>query len=232
MKKNVLIINHDVEEAESIRSRLLSTVSEVICVTTMQDALKYFIKFEFSLVILDAHMSAEDDHRLLKSMRDARAMPIFVLSSQTDHEHRIHALNAGADAYMGKPYTMEECLAQAHSLMRLSEKSQPEGHLCYTLVCGNDLLIDPIKRQVVLKGKEIAFTKKEFDILLCLASHPGRVFTKEQLYDYVWDDKIIYNVESVIKTHISSVRQKMSEADIEYIRNVWGIGYRFHNENK
>ena len=83
-----------------------------------------------------------------------------------------------------------------------------------------------------MKGKEIAFTKKEFDILLCLASHPGRVFTKEQLYDYVWDDKIIFNVESVIKTHISSVRQKMSDADIEYIRNVWGIGYRFHNEDK
>ena len=85
-------------------------------------------------------------------------------------------------------------------------------------------------RQAFLKGKELAFTKKEFDILLCLASHPGRVFTKDQLYDYEWDDKNVYNVESVIKTHISSLRQKMSEADIEYIRNVWGIGYRFQYE--
>lgn len=84
--------------------------------------------------------------------------------------------------------------------------------------------------QVFLKGKELAFTKKEVDILLCLASHPGRVFTKDQLYDYAWEDKIIYNVESVIKTHISSLRQNMSEADIEYIRNVWGIGYRFQYE--
>ena len=58
-----------------------------------------------------------------------------------------------------------------------------------------------------------------------MASHPGRVFAKDQLYDYAWDDKIVYNVESVIKTHISSLRQKMSEADIEYIRNVWGIIY-------
>ena len=77
IKKNVLIINHDVDEAESIRSRLLSTVSEVICVTSMQDALKYFIKLDFSLIILDAHMSEEDDHRLLKSMRDARSMPLW-----------------------------------------------------------------------------------------------------------------------------------------------------------
>ena len=77
---------------------------------------------------------------------------------------------------------------------------------------------------------ELAFGKKEFDILLCLASHPGIVFTKDQLYDYAWDDKIVYNDESVIKNHISSLRQKMSEADIEYIRNVWGIGYRFQYE--
>ena len=230
MKKNVLIVNHDVDEAECIKARLLSTVSEVVCVTNMQDALKYFIKIDFSLIILDAHMSAADDHQLLKIMRNTRAMPILVLCSQTDHEHRIHTLNTGANAYMGKPYTTDECLAQAHSLMRLSESMQPEGKLCYTLVCGNDLIIDPVTRQVFLKGKEVVFTKKEFDILLCLASHPGRVFTKDQLYNYVWDDKIIYNVDSVIKTHISSLRQKMSDADVEYIRNVWGIGYRFQNE--
>ena len=230
MKKNVLIINHDQHEADEIKGRLLSSVSEVICVTSMQDAMKYFIKIEFALIILDAHMSAEDDHKFLKLMRDTRSMPILVLSSQTDYEHRIHTLNAGANAYMGKPYTADECLAQAHSLMRLSESITPDEKLCYTLVCGNDLIIDPVTRQAFLKGKELAFTKKEFDILLCLASHPGRVFTKDQLYDYAWDDKIVYNVESVIKTHISSLRQKMSEADIEYIRNVWGIGYRFQYE--
>lgn len=83
MKKNVLIINHDVDEAECIKKRLTSTVSEVICVTTMEDALKYFIKIEFCLVILDAHMSAADDHQFLKAMRNARTMPILVLSSQS-----------------------------------------------------------------------------------------------------------------------------------------------------
>ena len=232
MKKNVLIINHDVDEAECIKKRLTSTVSEVICVTTMEDALKHFIKTDFSLIILDAYMSAADDHQFLKAMRNARTMPILVLSSQADHEHRIHALNAGANAYMGKPYTTDECLAQAHSLMRLSENlyASSNGNQCYTLVCGNDLVIDPTKRQVFLKGKELAFTRKEFDLLLCLASHPGRVFSREQLYDYVWDDRIVYNVDSVVKTHISSMRQKMADADVEYIKNVWGIGYKFHNQ--
>ena len=95
---------------------------------------------------------------------------------------------------------------------------------------GSDLIIDPAKRQVFLKGKELVFTKKEFDLLLCLASHPGRVFSREQLYDYVWDDKIVFNVDSVIKTHISSLRQKMIDAVVEYIKNVWGLGYKFNNE--
>ena len=66
MKKNVLIINHDQREADEIKGRLLSSVSEVICATSMQDAMKYFIKIEFALIILDAHMSAEDDHKFLK----------------------------------------------------------------------------------------------------------------------------------------------------------------------
>ncbi len=232
MKKNVLIINPDEDETQSIASRLTSNLLEVFSATTMSQALKHFIKNEFCLVILDAHISASDDHQLLKAMREARTMPILVLSSHHDPQHRIHALNAGANAYMGQPYTMDECLAQAHSLMRLGENIQSEKDIYYTIVCGNDLIIDPVKRQVFLKGKELMLTKKEFDLLLCLASHPGRVFSKEQLYNYVWDDKIIYNVDSVIKTHISSVRQKMADADVQYIKNVWGIGYRFHNDEK
>ena len=74
---------------------------------------------KFYLVIHDAAMSASDDHNILKAMREAKTMPILVLSFHADHSERIHAFNAGAHAYMGKPYTDEECLAQAHMLLCL-----------------------------------------------------------------------------------------------------------------
>lgn len=227
MKKNILIINEDEEEAKALKQRLQYPGTEVYCVFTMQDALSCFVKHNFYLIILDANMSAEDDHKLLKTMRSAKSTPIMVLSTQTGHTERIHALQAGAHAYLGHPYSYEECLAQAHALMQLYLESSPHGSVCYTLAFGNDLVIDPSTRQIFVKGREIDVTRKEFDILFCLASNPGRVFTKEQLYDQVWDEQSAYNIDDVIKTHIKTLRQKLSETDSEYIKNVWGVGYRF-----
>lgn len=227
MKKKILIINEDDETAEEIKHNLECPNSEILCAPTMQEALNLFVKHDFCLIMLDAGMSADDDHKLLKAMRNSKSTPILVLSSQMNHDERLHAFKAGAHAYMGKPYTQEECVAQAHSLIQMYVDNNHKGNICYTLAFGNDLIIDPTTRQVFLHGKELKFTRKEFDLLFWLASNPGKVFSREQLYDHVWDDQSAFNVDSVIKTHISSLRQKLSEANQEYIKNVWGVGYRF-----
>ena len=67
--------------------------------------------------------------------------------------------------------------------------------------------------------------------MFCLASSPGKVFTREQLYDCVWNEYAAYNVDDVVKAHIKALRQKLSKSEMEYIKNVWGVGYRFHFEN-
>lgn len=223
----ILIINHNADTAKEIQANLSGIGSEVIYVTTIQAALQQFINNEFSLIILDAHMSAGDDHNLLKAMRNSKSTPIMVLSSEMNHDERLHAFKAGAHAYMGKPYTQEECVAQAHSLIQLYIDHNQSGKVCYTLAFGNDLVIDPSTRQIFVKGKEVKATKKEFDLLFRLASNPGKVFSREQLYDHVWDEQTAFNVDSVVKNHISSLKQKLSEANQEYIKNVWGVGYRF-----
>lgn len=230
MNKNILIVNHDINEANSIKARLASPTTTVICAHTIRDALAAFDKMEFCLVILDAAMSASDDHNLLKAMRNSHTMPILVLSSHADSTEKIHAFNAGAHAYMGKPYSDEECLAQAHSLMQLYIDLHPESKLCYTLAFGNDLVIEPDTRRVKLQGRDLRLTKKEYDLLFWLASNPGKVFTCDQLYDRVWDEFAIGNVEEVIKYHIKSLRKKLTASSAEYIKNVWGVGYKFSNE--
>ncbi len=230
MKNPVLIINENIDEAEDIRQHLLGANAEVFCAYTLQDALTFFVNHEFVLVILDAYLSAADDHKLLKAMRSAKRMPILILSSDTNHSERIHLFQAGANAYMGKPYTLEECMAQAHTLMQLYLDTQPTNKLCYTLACGQDLVIDPSTRQVLLKGEKIKCTKKEFDLLFWLASNPGKVFTREQLYDHVWDEQAAHNVDEVVKHHIKTLRRKLTASNTEYIKNVWGIGYRFEHD--
>ena len=80
---------------------------------------------------------------------------------------------------MGKPFTLEECLAQAESLMKHYVELHPTDKICYTLAFGKDLVIDPNARKVYLKGRELSLTRKEFDLLFCLASNPGKVFRRE-----------------------------------------------------
>lgn len=232
MKNQILIINSNQQEVEEIQQRLSNSKTEIYCAITMQSALNLFVKYDFCLIILDACMSAEDDHKLLKAMRSAKSTPILVLSSKTDHSHRIHALQAGAHAYMGQPYTHEECMAQAHSLMQLYSDVTPEGNLCYTLAFGNDLVIDPTTRQVFVHGNELKMTRKEFDLLFCLASNPGKVFTREQLYDHIWDEHSAYNVDDVVKHHLKTLRKKLTSSNAEYIKNIWGIGYRFEHDTE
>lgn len=230
MKKSILIINANVSAALEMKHNLSSPGTEILCVSSMAEALQIFIKSEFCLIILDASISAEDDHRLLRAMRKARTTPILILSSQSCHVERLKVFEAGAHAYIGEPYSLEECLAQAQALMQLYCDLKPQKEVCYTLAFGKDLVIDPSTRQVLLNGRDLQFTRKEFDLLFCLASNPGQVFSREQLYEQVWDEYSAYNVDGVVKSQIRLLRQKLSVTGREYIKNVWGVGYRFQNE--
>ena len=114
--------------------------------------------------------------------------------------------------------------------MQLYCDLKPQKEVCYTLAFGKNLIIDPLTRQVQLNGENLQFTRKEFDLLFCLASNPGQVFSREQLYNQVWEEHSAYNVDDVVKSQIRLLRQKLSITGKEYIKNVWGVGYRFHHE--
>lgn len=230
MKKHIMIINSNQTEAQRIAINLSSSNTEIVCAFSVLDALSSFSKAEFCLIILDAAISAEDDHRLLTAIRKSKTTPILILSSQSCHVERLRVLQAGAHAYIGHPYSMEECLAQAQALMQLYCELKPQQEVCYTLAIGKDLVVDPLTRQALLNGKDLRLTRKEFDLLFCLASNPGQVFSREQLYNHVWDEHSAYNVDEVVKAQIKTLRQKLSMTGNEYIKNVWGIGYRLHTE--
>lgn len=230
MKKNIMIINADCMAAQMVQDSLSCANTDIICVSSMNEALMLFAHKEYCLVILDASISAEDDYKLLRAIRKAKTTPILILSSQSCHVERLRVLQAGAHAYIGEPYSLEECLAQAQALMQLYCELKPQPEICYTLAFGKDLVIDPPARRVLLNGKDLRLTRKEFDLLFCLASNPGQVFSREQLYSHVWDEHSAYNVDEVVKAQIKTLRQKLSTTGNDYIKNVWGIGYRFHTE--
>ncbi len=226
MKKKVLIIDDDINICKEIKYSLQSETTEVYYALSAIDGFAQFSKHLFCLVIMDIHLSETDGLSLLEMLRKMNPTPILVLSSKSNSEMRIEALKAGAAGYMEKPYALEECLAHAQSLIQLYADIGSISKRRYTLAFGMDLVINPQHRQATLKGEPLNLTRKEFDLLFCLAEHAGQVLSREQLYSYVWMEDA-HNVDEVVKAHIKALRRKLTPAGKEYIKNVWGIGYQF-----
>lgn len=227
MKKRVLIIDDNLEVCKQIKYSLQNETTTAYYALSVHDGLKQFMEQQYCLVIMDIVLSEANGHELLTMMRKSKPIPILVLSSKPGNENKLSAYQAGAHAYLEKPYELEECLAQAESLMQLYVELADKEKQYYTLVFGRDLMIDPIKRKATLKGEPLNLTKKEFELLFCLARHAGQVLTREQLYSQVWESDNSYNVDNLVKAHIKTLRKKLTPAEREYIKNVWGMGYRF-----
>jgi len=231
MKKNILVVNENLKACDEIKGALQDEYStEVYCASSIEEAIEVFVKHRFCLVILDVHLAGSDGLKLLGIMRQAKPVPILVLSGKDKPLKRTEALRAGTSAYLEEPFELEEITAQAQSLMELYINTNPLESRCYTLAFGLDLIIDPTYWKVTLKGEPLELTHREFMMLYCLASHKGQVLTKEQLYEWVWNEERNINVEATIKSHIRTLRKKMSPAGRELIENVRGVGYRFNGD--
>ena len=160
-------------------------------------------------------------------MCEIKPVPILVLSGVTNPTHKIESIKIITDGRPKPSSNLCDRFEQAHSLIHTYMSRHPYCLRCYTLIFGGNLVIDPTSRQVLLGGEELNLTRKEFDILFCLASHAGQVLSREQLYQMAWNENSAYNVDETVKAHIKSLRKKLTPAGAEYIKNVWGIGYRF-----
>lgn len=232
VKKSVLVIDDNIEVCREIKYSLQNETTEVYYALSVRDGINQLTKRLFCLVIMDILLSEADGIELLKLIRQIKPIPILVLSSKPGSEDRIAALKAGAHGYVEKPYDLGECLAHAQSLMELYAQLHTSESRCYTLAFGMDLIIDPVKHQATLKGEPLNLTRKEFDLLFHLASHAGQVLSREQLYNAVWKETTAYNVDEQVKAHIKALRRKLIPAGKEYIKNEWGVGYRFSLEEE
>lgn len=227
MTKQVLIIYSNTIVCSEIRQALEGAMIKVIAASTFDDAIRNFVNNEFCLIIMDAALSEAGNHQLLRIMRITKSIPILVLSSKVEYPDRLQAFQAGASAYLGKPYELEECIAQARSLIGLYSEWSLDDDEQQILSFGRDMVIDVPKHKVFLKGNPIELTRIEFSLLLCLASHAGQVLSREQLYNRVWNADTVFNVDEVVKSHIKTLRKKLASSDTDYIKNIWGVGYCF-----
>lgn len=231
-KKNVLIIDDNFHVCQEIKAALQNETTEIYYALSAHEGIEQLIKERFCLVIMDILQPETDGIEILRMIRQLRPIPILVLSSKSGSAERMAALKAGAHGYMEKPYNLEECLAYAQSLMELYMRLHVVESRYYTLAFGSDLIIDPVKHQAILKGELLNLTRKEFELLFFLASHAGQVLSREQIYSAIWNADAVYNVDEIVKAHIKTLRKKMQPSGKAYIKNEWGIGYRFSSDEE
>ena len=177
-----------------------------------------------SLVVLDVMLPGTDGLALCRWIRERSDLPVIMLTARGEEADRIVGLELGADDYVTKPFSPRELATRVRAVLR---RSSPQPRKGERLVFG-DLDIDPMARRVVKAGAELRLTVKEFDLLWFLASHPGRVFSRDQLMDRVWGYEAAYDTGTVT-VHMRRLREKI-ETDPSrpgFLETVWGVGYRF-----
>lgn len=175
------------------------------------------------LILLDIGMPGTDGLQLCQTIRSHVGCPILFLTARIAEQDKIDGLAVGGDDYITKPFSLRELTARVEAHLR----REARGRQTSEVVAVQGLLINRSQRKVFAGDREIAFSKREFDILDFLASHPNQVFDRERIYAAVWgiDGQ---GDASVIKEHVRKIRQKLSEACCgEPIETVWGMGYRW-----
>lgn len=194
---------------------------------TIAETLDSFTSENYSLVVMDIRLSEVDGMEVLHIIRGLKNIPILVLASKLSAYEKAAIFREGATAFLEKPINMIVCVAQINSLIQLYIEAQVENRIQNPLTFGTELVIDPMYRQVIIDGELIKLTRTEFDLLYCLAKHPGQVWSRNQLYRYVWNDDLDMGGDNTVRTHIGNLRKKLADAGKNYVQNSRGIGYKF-----
>ena len=171
-----------------------------------------------------------DGYSVLEKVRAVSNVPVLMLTAKDQEEDKVAGLQNGADDYLTKPFGLAELTARVNSLVRRYTKFNPRHEENQRLLF-QDMTIDPSAHSVEVQGKLVSLTAREFDILLFLAQHKGRIFTKQQIYQNIWKEPY-YQDDGNIMSIISKLRKKI-EPDPEhpfYVLTVYGVGYRFNEK--
>jgi len=222
--KKILIVEDDIYISEMLTELLIQNGYAPTAAFSGTEALLCISQGGFSLVLLDLMLPGKTGVEVLREVRVQSAMPIIVLTAMADKETTVKLLRYGADDYLVKPFDNNELLARVEVQLRKGSAacSTDKSKLVY-----KDIILDLEGYDAQIGGTSAGLSKREFEILRLLMSHPQKVFSKNNLYESVWGDEFMGD-DNIINVHISKLRGKLGavSAGGEYIKTVWGIGFR------
>ena len=216
----LLIIEDDVNINEMLQEAFGKKGYEVVSAYSGTEGILRIEKETYQMEILDLMLPGKDGQQVLKNIREKSNVPVIVLSAKDELDTKVDLLMSGASDYMTKPFELKELEARVLVQLR-NAAGKNEVFLEY-----RDLRIDREGKKVILCGKPLSLTAQEYRILELLLKHPQKVFTKNEIYEYAWEEYYM-GEDKTINVHISNIRQKMKKiTQEEYIETVWGMGFK------
>lgn len=227
----ILVVEDDKEILEGIKIYLKNQGYIVFGASNGLEGLDVIEKEEIHLAIVDLMMPKMDGITMTMKLREKHDFPVIMLTAKSEEIDKVTGLNVGADDYVTKPFAPMELMARVNSQLRRYRKymevlqGRGEANKDNTLVVGG-LELDEEKASVTVDGNPVKLTPLEFKVLALLMKYPGRVFSADELYERVWNEKAI--TTDTVMVHIRKIREKIERdpKNPRYLKVVWGVGYK------
>ena len=228
--KRILIIEDDPEIIKLLELHLSDVSYETTMAMDGDEGLQLALENDYELILLDLTLPSLDGVEVCRRLRATKNTPVIMLTAKSEEIDRVLGLEIGADDYMTKPFSIRELLARIKAVLRRTNdtgKKQEDT----SIISAEGLTIDIDKRKVVVDDYKIELSPKEFELLVLMASNPGRNYTRTELLNMIWG----YNFEGyehTVNSHINRLRAKIESdmANPTYILTTWGVGYKFNEE--
>ena len=228
--RRILVIEDDTDISHLLEIHLADIAFEVDVASNGIDGLERARRQEYCMIVLDLMLPGLDGLEVCRRLRgEARFTPILMLTARSSELDRVLGLELGADDYLAKPFSIKELQARIRAILRRVEPGRPATP-ADERIRSQSLLIDVARRSVTVDDTTVELTAREFDLLVHFARHPGRVYSRQQLLDYVWGYSHS-GYEHTVNSHINRLRKKIEPRPEQprFIETVWGVGYRFRD---
>ena len=227
MNECILVVDDDPNIAKLEQLYLEKAGYEVKTVGRGDDAMTEFRKMTPDLILLDVMMPKMDGLEVCRRIRKAGNTPVMMLTAKGETFDKVLGLELGADDYMVKPFDAKEVVARIKAVLRRCQTTTAAAESTEGVIEFDNLRLDMNSYELRVKGKVVEAPPKELELLNCLASHPNRVYTRDQLLDEVWGFEY-YGDSRTIDVHVKRLREKLAGASDKWeLKTVWGVGYKF-----
>lgn len=228
--KQILIIEDDAEIIKLLEIHLTDLIYKTSKAMDGAEGLKMALENDYDLILLDLTLPSMDGVEICKKLRAKKNTPVIMLTAKSEEIDRVLGLEIGADDYITKPFSIRELLARIKAVMRRANTQRTDEENS-SAIAFEGLFIDIDKRKVVLEDKKVELSPKEFELLVLMASNPGRNYSRTELLNIIWG----YNFdgyEHTVNSHINRLRAKIESdmANPAYILTTWGVGYKFNED--